>query len=179
VHDRRRLLPFGLGAHVDRAVIFEPTLVRSGDPALARGVGSSNLLAWTEGSSDGDGDGIRGVVIGVGGEMRQGRVFQINTHTAGAQRNPVASRAGDGAVVVWESQWQDGTGGGIFGQCLQFDSRSAATIPEGEEFRVHLDPAGSQTRPGVARVSDRSFAVVWQHLEQGVKPQIRARVMTW
>ncbi|KKK79943.1 hypothetical protein LCGC14_2828440, partial [marine sediment metagenome] len=85
-----------------------------------------------------------------------GSEFQINTDTAGAQKDPSAAIASDGSfVVTW--QGQDATAGGIFGQ--RFDANGDAA---GSEFQINTATAGAQGAPSVAFDNDGDLIVAWQ-----------------
>lgn len=61
--------------------------------------------------------------------VAQGSEFQINTYTRGDQKYPSVTGLPDGGfVVAWDSEDQDGSGRGIFGQ--RFDANG---VPYGEE----------------------------------------------
>jgi hypothetical protein len=82
---------------------------------------------------------------------------RVNTKTTNAQQLPAVARLASGHVVVWQSNLQDGSGLGIYGQ------RYGATgAKAGGEFRANTHTAGSQTGPAVAGTSDGGFVVVWQ-----------------
>jgi hypothetical protein len=89
--------------------------------------------------------------------------FLVNTTTAGTQQtSPTSSREVAVAptgnfVAVWQSNGQDGSGWGIYGQ--RFD---AASNPQGPEFRVNTYTINDQINPVVAMAPDGSFVVAWQ-----------------
>ena len=64
-------------------------------------------------------------------------------------------------VIVWQSEDQDGSGYGIFGQ--RFDNVGA---PLGGEFAVNSFVAGDQDAPAVANDATGDFAVVWESADQ-------------
>src|SRR5262245_53422502 len=83
--------------------------------------------------------------------------LQVNSFFTGAQQLPaVASAASGGFVVVWESQGQDGSLGGVFGQ--RFDSAGTKLA---SEFQVNTLTAGDQAYAKVATESNGDFVVVW------------------
>ena len=91
-----------------------------------------------------------------------GPEFHINTFTTSGQESPCIAMANDGGfAVIWHSNGQDGDGYGIFGQ--RFSSSGAKN---GSEFQVNTYTANNQSTPGIARVDNSSFAVVWQSLLQ-------------
>jgi hypothetical protein len=87
-----------------------------------------------------------------------GPEFLANTTTPGAQSAPRLGIIPKGDfVVVWESQLQDGSGYGIFGQ------RFAATgVKVGAEFRVNSATAGDQRYPDIGIDGKGDFVVAWQ-----------------
>jgi len=89
--------------------------------------------------------------------------FQVNTYTTGRQMNPKVAMASDGsaAVVVWQSEDQDGDGWGVYAQ--RYGSGGS---PVGAEFRVSSYTANDQEDPDVAMLDDGSFIVVWTSTEQ-------------
>jgi hypothetical protein len=86
-----------------------------------------------------------------------GPEFRVNTFTTNDQRSPsVAADSGGNFVVVWDSNLQDGSGHGVFGQRY-----SAAGVPLGPEFRVNSFTTGSQGGPAVASDAAGNFFVAW------------------
>jgi hypothetical protein len=72
------------------------------------------VIAWT--SDDGSGTGIFAQAYPYGNPSEA--QYRVNTYTTGNQRRPMAASDGDAGtfVITWESQDQDGSGYGIFGQ---------------------------------------------------------------
>src|SRR5262245_43284065 len=96
------------------------------------------------------------------GVDRTGPEFQANTHTTDFQNRPsVASDAFGNFVVVWMTDYQDGSVSGIFGR--RFDS---AGSPRGPEFKVNTYTDGDQYRPSVASDDAGNFVVVWTSYAQ-------------
>ena len=58
--------------------------------------------------------------------------FQINTYTSGQQSEPTVSELSDGGFVIcWQSQGQDGSLSGIFGQIYDSSgTKSGEELPE-------------------------------------------------
>ncbi len=84
--------------------------------------------------------------------------IQVNAYTTGSQNVPAVASAGDGSfVVVWESDAQDGSKFGVFGQL--FDSSGAKA---GAEFPANTYTTGTQGNPAVASAPNGDFIVVWQ-----------------
>jgi hypothetical protein len=89
--------------------------------------------------------------------------FQVNTYTTGDQGTGyfagrlVASDANGNFVVVWNSDDQDGSGDGIFGQRYDSDGHT-----RGSEFRVNAYTTGLQGAPSVTSDGSGNFVVVWE-----------------
>jgi len=88
--------------------------------------------------------------------------FQANTYTLDSQTNPSIAALNDGGfVVTWESNDQDGSGYGIYGQ--RYDSSGAKN---GSEFQVNTYTLDSQTNPSIAALNDGGFLVTWDSFGQ-------------
>lgn len=95
------------------------------DVAIASFPGSSMLVIWESHGGDAGaitpaepagGDGVFGHLLTPAGTPT-GKDFQVNTYTTNAQQDPrVAAISGGRYVAVWESDLQDGSLGGIYGQ---------------------------------------------------------------
>ncbi len=72
------------------------------------------FIAWT--SDDGSGTGIFGQAYPFGNPTEA--QYRVNTYTTGSQTSPIAASNRDAGtlVIAWESQDQDGSGYGIYGQ---------------------------------------------------------------
>jgi len=93
---------------------------------------------------------------------RSGAEFQVNTYTPSEQGYPaIASDASGNFVVVWDSDAQDGSDDGIFGQ--RYDSSGNRV---GGEFQVNTYTTDSQRNPQVAWNANDGFVVVWTSYEQ-------------
>ena len=87
-----------------------------------------------------------------------GNEFQINTTTGNKQWRPEASGLADGGfVVVWNSQDQDGSDIGVFGQRFNADGEAV-----GDEFQVNTTTDNRQYRPTVSGLADGGFVVAWE-----------------
>ena len=77
------------------------------------------VIVWNDQSRDGNGFGVFGRVFAANGQP-VGEDFQVNTYTTGDQSSwfepPSVSFGGDGFVVAWPSDEQDGEWWGVFGQ---------------------------------------------------------------
>ena len=86
-----------------------------------------------------------------------GNEFQINTNKSNDQQYPVIASLKDGGfVVVWNSNNQDGSDYGVFGQ--RFNSSGTAI---GGEFQVNTHTAFHQTDSRVTGTGDGGFLVTW------------------
>ncbi|MDP3859709.1 MAG: hypothetical protein Q8Q73_18270, partial [Stagnimonas sp.] len=84
--------------------------------------------------------------------------FRVNTYTANNQVSPAIAMDAEGDFVVsWQSQFQDGSGFGIYAQRY-----NAAGTPQGSEFRVNTTTVNSQISPAIAMDADGDFVVSWQ-----------------
>ena len=125
-------------------------------PALFAGEAGDFVVVWEDWSQDGSSAGIFGQRFDASG-AKSGPEFQINTYTTERQASAqiAADRAGN-FVVVWESNFQDGSFGGIFGQRF---NRSGERL--GAEFPVNTFTTDRQLLPSVAIERNGGFAVVW------------------
>ena len=91
-----------------------------------------------------------------------GGKFLVSSYEPAYQTDPhVAADASGNFVVVWASQAQDGSVGGIFGQ------RFLDTGPPlGGEFRVNTFTPLTQTDPAVAADALGNFVVTWNSMLQ-------------
>ncbi len=95
-----------------------------------------------------------------------GGELQVNTYTAGNQEYPAISRlAGDGYVVVWQSDGSSGSDDSetsIQGQRYAADGTAA-----GAEIQVNTYTSEEQRRPAVAGLRGGGFVVAWQNVGSG------------
>jgi hypothetical protein len=119
------------------------------------------VVVWTSETQDGSSAGVFGQRYAVSGALL-GPEFRVNTSTAGSQLHPsVDSDAAGNFVVVWQSDPQDGSGPGVFGQRY-----ASSGVPVGPEFRVNTYTTDVQSYPSVAADTSGNFVVVWQSLHQ-------------
>ena len=87
-----------------------------------------------------------------------GGEFQVNTFTTGDQNRPSLDVDDPGAfVVAWQSDGQDGSVFGIFGQ--QFDSTG---MTMGPEFQANSNAGSDQIRPDVSVDGSGNFGILWE-----------------
>ena len=82
------------------------------------------VIAWDSFGQDGDERGIYARRFDAGGNP-DGEEQQVNSETADAQWIPAIAAVGNGYVIAWQSEAQDGDGLGIYSQ--RFDANFAAT----------------------------------------------------
>lgn len=149
-----------LGAHEFRVNAY--TTADQFGPSVASTPSGDFVIVWGDGGGPSGGlDGSVGGVFGrrydASGEA-QGNEFIVNSYTTGQQTYPaVTSDAKGNFIVVWQSNGQDGSGYGIFGQ--RYD---ALGTPLGSEFQVNTYTTGAQRRLSVASDAKGNFVVVWQ-----------------
>jgi hypothetical protein len=126
------------------------------EPSVDSG-GNGFVVAWTSGQ-DGSELGVFAQRFDANGTPL-GPEFQVNTFTTGRQAQPRVSVAGTSGdfVVVWTSDFQDGSGPGVFGQRY-----AASGVPQGGEFRVNTYTPGYQYHAAVSSDPAGNFVVVWQ-----------------
>ena len=94
--------------------------------------------------------------------------FRINTYTMRDQGGPQSVCLNNGnVVVVWQSDGQDGSGSGIFGQLY-----NPIGVKVGAEFQVNSNAAGDQRYPKVTALSNGGFAVIYADLNRGTYMQV-------
>ncbi len=120
------------------------------------------VVTWTSFLQDGSSNGIFAQRFDSAGAAL-GAEFLVNTTTNSNQNNSRVAMDADGDfVVVWQSAFQDGSSGGVFGQ--RFDSSGAAA---GGEFQVNTFTTGQQGTPDVAMDAGGNFVVVWASPQDG------------
>ena len=140
---------------------FQVNTYTTGDqdtPAIAMDANGNFVVVWSSSvQDDGGGWGIFGQRYDATGTP-QGSEFQVNTFTTGDQFLPaVAMDTAGNFVVVWNSEFQDGSGWGIFAQ--RYD---ATGTPPGSEVQVNTYTTDNQALPAVAMDADGDFVVVWR-----------------
>ena len=104
-------------------------------------------------------------------QVHKGGEFQVNAYTTSNQTDPqVATDAGGGFVVVWDSYGQDGDKAGVFGR--RYDAAGNALTGE---FQVNTYTTGQQKYATVAADASGNFIVVWNTREDGVYEDVFAR----
>ena len=131
-------------------------------PSVASDANGNFVVVWHFVPHEGSNAGVRGRRYDSGGNAL-GPEFQVNTYTPGGQWNAeVASDANGNFVVVWQSDSQDGSASGIFGQRYEADG-----TPVGGEFQVNTHTTDNQEGADVASDADGNFVVVWRNGRRG------------
>ena len=87
-----------------------------------------------------------------------GAKFVVNTTTGRNQgRSTVDSFSDGGFVIAWQSNLQDGSSDGVFGQRFHADGSF-----DGPEFQINTFTTGNQWAPSLTVLSDDGFVVTWQ-----------------
>ncbi len=128
--------------------------------AVAMDADGDFTIAWTSTDQDGDKTGIYARRYSADGAATTEEIA-VNTTTDGNQRYPViGSDSVGGTIVVWTSEGQDGSSGGIFAQRLASDGTLV-----GGEFQVNTTTEGNQQLPSVAVSPGGNFLVSWQSFD--------------
>lgn len=141
----------------DQFVVAEATGFTDTPAAIAVKTDGSFAMAWESFEEDGSGFGVFTQRYDSNGLPLAAKVL-VNTMVDGEQSAP--SMAVDGLgnqIVVWQSNGQDGSGFGVYGQW--FDQ---AGDKLGSEFRINITTAGDQKAPSVAIDGSGRAIVAWQ-----------------
>ena len=126
-------------------------------PAVGAATSGSFVVVWESEGQDGSGAGVFVRRFDLSGAP-MGEEFQVNSFTSSRQSQPaVAADPAGNFVVVWESEGQDGSADGVFGQVF-----NTTAMPLSAEFQVNSFTSGRQYRPAVAADSAGNFVVVWE-----------------
>lgn len=98
------------------------------------------------------------------GYLTKGSEFLVNNTTAGQQQEAsVAALTAGGYVITWQSDAQDTSGVGIYGQVYGADGTKVGT-----EFKVNSTVANDQVTPSVVGLTGGGFVVTWASAIQDV-----------
>ena len=124
------------------------------DPEVAVGTDGNFVVVWQSFGSAGsvtDTFSVQGQRFDAAGN-EIGNEFQVNTNTAGQQREPKVTMDSDGDfAVVWNSL--SGGGADTSGSSIQAQRYDSMGLPIGDEFLVNSCTTGTQNRPGLAVIS--------------------------
>jgi hypothetical protein len=114
-------------------------------------------LAWNDSFQDGSLGGVYARSFNASGAIGAGEV-RVNTTTAGAQANPsIATAPGQGVVIAWQSDAQDGSSNGVYFRLFDSTLTTASA-----ESKVNTITAGNQERPSIDMNASGNFVVAWQ-----------------
>ena len=89
--------------------------------------------------------------------VAQGTEFQVNTYTTSQQKNSsVAVMPSVTSVVTWNSNYQDGSGDGVFAR-----RHDSAGVPLGSEFQINTYTTSTQKLSTVAMDAAGDFVIAW------------------
>lgn len=119
------------------------------------------IVTWASKKQDSSKDGVYAQRYDSNGNL-VGDEILVNTTVEDAQRNPaIAMNAAGDAIIVWESNNQDGDARGVYGQ--RFDSTGAAV---GTEFLINTETSKNQDNPSVAMDALGNVVVAWESTDQ-------------
>ncbi|NVJ93346.1 MAG: cadherin-like domain-containing protein [Methylocystaceae bacterium] len=117
------------------------------------------VMAWTEAGDDaGAGSGIKARVFDTNGDLLMDS-FQVNSTLENTQLYPEIKTLNDGGfLITWQSQYQDGSGYGIYGQRYSADG-----MANGAEFMINSSTSGNQDYHDIATLSDGTIVVAYEN----------------
>ena len=96
------------------------------------------------------------------GTPGEGEEFQVNVHSEHSQQAPAAAALPDGGfVIAWQSEFQDGSGEGVFARWYGPEG-----APAEKEIQVNAFTADKQEWPRIVALPDSRIIVVWMSLFQ-------------
>ena len=126
-------------------------------PDVAMAENGSFVVVWNDDLGDGSQSSVKFRRFDTSGNTIGGETL-VNSYTTFGQNFPAIAMAPSGDfVIVWQSDTQDGSNFGIFGQ--RFD---AAGMPLGGEFQVNTYTTSTQSQADVAVDAAGNFVVAWQ-----------------
>lgn len=144
------------------------------DPEVTTLASGDFLVTWQSQGQDGSGYGIYQQRFDENGNA-EGSERRVNTVKSGDQDTAdVTALSTGGYVVTWQSEGQDGSGGGIYGQV--FDASGGKV---GKAFQVNRHTNSDQVDCSVAGLENGRFVVTWQSYDRdGDQGAIMQRVFT-
>ncbi|GAA3110251.1 hypothetical protein GCM10010520_63360 [Rhizobium viscosum] len=117
--------------------------------------GGGWVVTWSSAGLDGSETGILQQVYNADGTPRGGETL-VNTYTNSYQGGPTVVARDGGWVVIWGSNGQDGSSGGIYQQAYNADGTRLGT-----ETRVNTTTDGNQGYPTSAALDGGGWVVIW------------------
>ncbi len=90
----------------------------------------------------------------------------LNTTTSGNQQMPAIALSDSYLVTAWESQYQDGSGYGIYARYFNIDPQTMAGVSSASEFPVNTYTSFDQKSASVAVDPTGNFVIAWQSAGQ-------------
>lgn len=127
------------------------------NPAIAAGPEGRLLAVWSERNKSHPTNGwnVTSRPLASTGSPLAGAVT-LSTISPGKRYAPKVAQARDQYLVVWTSDWQDGSYEGVYGRFVKADG-----VPAADEFRVNTTTVSKQMQPTVAADGDGRFLVAW------------------
>lgn len=126
------------------------------EPTVAGLNGGGFVVVWNSDGQYGRHVGIYAQRFSATG-AKVGSEFRVNTTTAGRRDDPAVIGLADGGfAVTWVSDYQDGSGKGVYLQRYRVNGRRI-----GGETRVNTMTAGDQWQPALTALPGGGFVVVW------------------
>ena len=126
------------------------------NPAVGMDESGDIVVAWDSYGQDGDSDGVYAQMFYANGQPHGGE-FHVSTEVAHAQSVPAVAMHESGHFLVsWQSDVQDGSLWGVFGQAFGSDG-----TPIAEEFQVNTFTTEQQMMPAAAMDENGDFLVAW------------------
>ncbi|MEM7048876.1 MAG: hypothetical protein AAF604_04415 [Acidobacteriota bacterium] len=152
----------------DEFVVNSHTTNHQSQASVTMAADGSFIVLWRSQAQDGDGWGSYAQRFDASGKA-VGNEFRVNEETENNQENPFAAIGPAGhMMVVWESEEQDGSTGGIYGRV--YDPAGLA----GDELRINTTTQGWQNDVEIA-ATPTGFVVTWESLN--VDSDFRAVVL--
>jgi hypothetical protein len=141
-------------------------------PSLAVLAGGGFVVTWTS-PQDGSGYGVYAQRYDING-TKVGSETLVNTITAGDQLdNSVTALADGGYFVTWQSNGQDGSGWGLYGQ--RFDSGGNSL---GGAIQINNTTNSDQDEPSVTELNNGDLIVTWRSWQTGTAQIMQERLVT-
>ncbi len=119
--------------------------------------GTKFVVVWEDSQNDGSGQGVFASLFDWNGGLLN--TVLVNNYTSGAQDSAdVEMLATGGFVVTWASQYQDGSGYGIFAR--RFNASGNPT--DSTDIQINRFTTGNQTQPDLATRNGQEYIITWQ-----------------
>ncbi len=153
-----RILDSGAAPVIDEIKVNTVAAQYQGNPlAVAFGEGDGFIVVWDSDGQDGSVAGVYARRFSESGVPVEVKEFQANTYTSGWQGRPAAATCLDGSTqIFWESDGQDGSSYGVYGQAVLGTGSFYQS-----EFKVNTTSAGDQSGPAAAGIDICGTLVAW------------------